>query len=1460
MKRILLNIALCAASMLPCALANAKELPRTAGQSNPRAQVSNKTEAGNCLAPSSKFDMDVNNVRARLLTGGDAWWDLSSSPKYEVPKGDGTHPLCSIFAGAIWISGHDIGGNLKVAAQRYRDYGNDYWPGPLDQYGNVDQATCSQYDRFFNVYGKDIAAAQAAFQLKGTSTTTADIPTDVLAWPAVGNQFLATDPTLIGSTFNVTDNLAPFFDNDGDGTYNPLKGDYPVIPCRGGVATAYADQMVFYVFNDMGNIHSQTNGEAIGVQVNALAFAFSTSDDLNNMTFYNYQIINKSSSNLYDTYVSQWVDPDLGCFNNDYVGCDVGRALGICYNGTANDPDCAPENGYGAQLPIVGVEFFQGPLSDSVVNGVHPDLGMTSFCYFTGQGASSPAVSDPITAAQYRNFQTGFWGDGTPFEYGKSGYNSGGAPVKYCFPSDPTDNSPNAWSECAAKTVAGDRRFVESSGPFTLKPGVGEYVTVGVPWLRPPGNGVGTCPSFQTTIGPVADEAKALFSTCFKLLDGPEAPTLAVRELSNEVIINLVNYKGSNNYGESYSQTDGKTAQQVEKYLAGNGDSTYKFQGYILYQVKSPQVSASDLTDPTKAQIVAECDIKDAGGVAQQQFINYVADAGLGGLLIPTLEATGSNSGVTSSFDIKTDLFASGTSTQLVNNTTYYYTAVAFAYNNYAQYSQSNPSGAGQKIQYLQGRGNFNIYTAIPHLTDARNNGTVINSTWGQGVAVNRIEGQGNGGNNIELTAQTIENILSSSSSFYDTLTYVNGFDPIGFQITDPVSIKEANFELQFEDSFIYSFKDTVRSGNTFGFDTEQVHVTNVVHKLGDTIQSGLRRGPIVAIQTFNYWRLVDLTNKDTIQADRVLDRPYQQEIISYIGSDINDYGFSIKLGTPLAAYSLPGKYITNINNAPTRYVYGVDDNQSSVQWHDSTQQWLSFLANSGTGVVTNWIRSGTILTNPTNQAGNANPLAYAFDDNWYYFRTPPTSFNLDTVPGVFNFDDSNSVFNNILGGTWAPYCLTPNYGTKSPAVGAPPYVYGPGFKWRNYNGGQYQSPPPQNTLDQMASVDVVITPDTKLWSHCVVLETGEDEAVNQGNDIFPRSAAVFAGKGAFKGEIRMAPSKDWHNPNTRDYLETSTTGDRGRSWFPGYAVNVETGERLNIAFGESSDMGDNNGTDMLWDPTSNLYNPITFPGQIIPQLPYFGGKHFIYVMSTRYDEGKSAQDTLLTYYDQIQTASTEALNVNMYPFYRSLMWTCIPYLTPGYSFVSDGITGTPYIPPSDVTFKLRVEKPYNRMLAVSPSPAIDSLLPVYTFSTVGLGAKQNNNAVAKSALDEIKVVPNPYLAYSAYESTANSATVYVTNLPNNCTISIYSLDGTLIRVLQRAVGINPATGEQVETSSGQPITVINVSTSVSWDLTNTAGVPIASGVYLFHVNAPGIGEKTIKWFGAVRPDNNTNY
>ncbi len=1384
MRKNILNHSLCAVLLLSGIWASAREDvngPKRTGK------ASFKTEAGDCVTPTAQFDLDINNVRARLLTGGDTWWNLSEA-RYEVPKGDGTGAsLNAIFAGAIWITGKDAGGNLKCAAQRYRQGGDDFWPGPLSN-GVIDKATCNKYDRFFNVYSSAIDSARDAFAQKGTATTLADIPRSVLAWPGKGNPYLQTDPTLVGETFDIQDNLAPFNDFDGDGIYDPTKGDHPSIPCRGKVSDSYADQMVFWVFNDMGNLHTETNGQSIGIQVNALAFAYQTTDEINSMTFYKYEVTNKSANNLSQTYISQWADPDLGCFSNDRVGCDVGRSLGIVYN-DGSDPDCNGVGGYGAQLPLIGIDFFEGPLGD---DSLRTELGLTSFVYFTN-GGNAP-VADPSSAAQYRNYMTGFWNDGTPFTDAGTGYNNGN-PTNYIFSGEPCVTG--SWSDYSSGQPAGDRRFVQTSGPFTLRTGEPQYITVGVVFVRPEG-GVGSPPCFATTIAPADDKAQLLFRSCFKLLDGPDAPTLRIREMDKQIVINLQNETG-NNKGEKYDQPYAGAIQYVNQFLGGKGDTTYTFEGYKLYQVADPKVSATDLEDRTKALLLAQVDVKN--GV--KRIINYEKDAALN-VLIPYLKVDGTDGGVTSSFNITEDLFASGATRNLVNHKTYYYAAVAYAYNNYLAYDQNAPNGSAQLTPYLQGGGNFKVYSAIPHISDPRNEGTVLNSVWGQGVSVKRIEGSGNGGNAIDLTTETIEKIVLSSNYFTDTLDYVVAKDPIGFKVTDPVSLKEADFELQFVDS---------TNATTMGANTT--------------------------------WLLRDLTNQVTIPGDRPLDRPYEQQIFTSAGGQRTDYGFSIKLGTPEEVYTIPGNYLAT-NGAPNRYTY--EALPSTIEFQNPLEPWLSFVQDAGINTVTNWIRSGTNLNDPTSQNSTAKAAAEAFDDNWYFnVLTPPSSpfQNSDA-----RMTDSLRRYENIADGKWAPYCLATNYSKKNltpdeVTARKPPFVYGPGFKWRNYA----QQTPPMNSLDNLASVDIVFTPDTRLWSRCVVFETGEDEGINLGAALAPN------GKAARKGQIRMQYSKDWNNPNTRDYL-VENTSDTGRSWFPGYAVNIETGERLNIAFGESSDQGDQNGRDMFWNPTSEVYSPLNLPGQIISQVPYFGGKHFIYVMNSKYDEGAAAQKLLLDNYTKIGNTTPFAIPTTLRPVYYDLMWTSIPYLTPNYSFADDG-RGNKIVPPALLKVKLRIEKPFERF---ATNASGNDSLPRYQFSTKGLGATEKNQEVAKSALDIVRVVPNPYLAYSTYETDQNSNRVKITNLPNKCTVTIFALDGTLIRRLTRAIDVDPATNKRIDISEGAPVSDVNLDNTLDWDLKNDKGISISSGIYLFQVDAPGIGQRTLKWFGAVRPADTSNF
>ena len=80
-----------------------------------------------------------------------------------------------------------------------------------------------------------------------------------------------------------------------------------------------------------------------------------------------------------------------------------------------------------------------------------------------------------------------------------------------------------------------------------------------------------------------------------------------------------------------------------------------------------------------------------------------------------------------------------------------------------------------------------------------------------------------------------------------------------------------------------------------------------------------------------------------------------------------------------------------------------------------------------------------------------------------------------------------------------------------------------------------------------------------------------------------------------------------------------------------------------------------------------------------------------------------------------------------------------------------------------------------------------------------------------------------------------------ITNLPAKCNISIYNLSGKLIRSFKI-----DHTADDIE----------NRDYFIDWDMKNNQAIPIASGVYLIHVEVPDVGETIIKFFGGMRqPD-----
>ena len=447
---------------------------------------------GGCLDPTSEAELDIGNVRATILGGGDMWWNLTEA-RYEIPKNEGVH---SLFAGSLWIGGLDDQNNLKIAAMTYRQTGSDFYPGPLNAdsnsplFGSTSFDDCNDYNQHWVISKNEVEAYVTYLEC----TNNPDCDTDVSFPNYVVPDVITNWPSSHYSFDGTNEYLAPFIDVDGDGIYN--NSDYPAydLDATGNCSSEdylYGDQSIWWVFNDAGNFHGETGGTQIGLEIQAQAFAYKTTDVLSDMTFYNYKIINRSNETLNETYFGQWVDPDLGNYLDDYVGCDVNLGLGYCYNGDDNDEGMQGSAGYGLNPPAIGVDFFKGPLADEadgidndrdgVIDEPGEQIIMSKFVYYNNDETD---YGNPVTAEQYYGYLRGIWKNGQPMTYGGNGWDVNNPECNFMFPGDSDPNFEISWDETSAGNIPSDRRFLQSAGPFTLEPGAVNYITVGAVWAR----------------------------------------------------------------------------------------------------------------------------------------------------------------------------------------------------------------------------------------------------------------------------------------------------------------------------------------------------------------------------------------------------------------------------------------------------------------------------------------------------------------------------------------------------------------------------------------------------------------------------------------------------------------------------------------------------------------------------------------------------------------------------------------------------------------------------------------------------------------------------------------------------------------------------------------------------------------------------------------------------------------
>ena len=461
-----------------------------------------------------------------------------------------------------------------------------------------------------------------------------------------------------------TDEGAPFDDVNGDGVYTPATwdaensawvGDIPGIPG--------ADQTIWTVANDLPDEYTESGipvsvseggwgSPPIGfeIQITLWGYDFPFSNPLSSMMFKKAQIEyvglpgGRADAKLDTVYFTQWSDPDLGTYTDDYVGSDVDLSLGYVYNGNTFDDQFF--SSYGSPVPAAGYDFLEGPKVDADSNlatgpnGKETTLGMTSFVYF----AAGSSVSDPSTKVytgtlQWFNLMEGFlprpeYPTQLPFVDPLTGLAE-----KFVLAGDPPTGT--GWID-GIILPPGDRRLVMNTGPFTMALGDTQTVVLGLI------GGMGGDNLSSITVLKYNDIfAQFAYDNNFSLPTPPKAPSVSAFEGDGYITLNWAE-------SSAYANTE----NPVNKGFA--------FEGYKVYQLPNGLAAGSD------GVLINQFDVANGVLVITEKEVDPAT-----GLILEKPAHVGSDNGISRVVVIKNDKIRNR---PITNDRPYYFGVSAYSY------------------------------------------------------------------------------------------------------------------------------------------------------------------------------------------------------------------------------------------------------------------------------------------------------------------------------------------------------------------------------------------------------------------------------------------------------------------------------------------------------------------------------------------------------------------------------------------------------------------------------------------------------------------------------------------------------------------------------------------------------------------------------------------------------------
>lgn len=322
---------------------------------------------GQLNAQSNSTILEHNNVSAHISDVGTFFRNFTDSTLgYEIPKGSGRH---AIYSTQFWFAGADSTGEIHFVQGGAPGLGSDVFNGPISDAATYNTPTyqnawgsamweINQYEiDIFKTWWTACSSYSPSVNLQdclNAATPTIESLERIDSWPAHGDYTQ-------GQSFY----LAPYYDYDGSGYYNPEAGDYPIIK---GCSAVYMIQ------NDAAQSHTYSDTDSIGLEIHTMFYQYQTWDYLNDVTFVDIIAINRSNQDYSDFAHSVVVEANIGNNLDDYYGCDSTSNTMFFYNGDNNDEDALPYLGYGLNPPAIGVVSLDQEMSSCVTYGSNPTV------------------------------------------------------------------------------------------------------------------------------------------------------------------------------------------------------------------------------------------------------------------------------------------------------------------------------------------------------------------------------------------------------------------------------------------------------------------------------------------------------------------------------------------------------------------------------------------------------------------------------------------------------------------------------------------------------------------------------------------------------------------------------------------------------------------------------------------------------------------------------------------------------------------------------------------------------------------------------------------------------------------------------------------------------------------------------------------------------------------------------